>query len=66
MRKMTGKKGAIAVKIDLEKAYDRLDWNFLRRVLMEVGFPSNWINVIMNIVSTSQLAVLWNGEQTAT
>jgi hypothetical protein len=61
MRKMKGKKGAVAIKIDKEKAYDRLDWNLLRRVLIEIGFPFTftWIKLIMNLVSTSQFAVLW-------
>ena len=64
MRKLKGQKGAMAIKIDLEKAYNRLDWNFLRRVLMEIGFPSKLIGLIMNIVTTVQFALLWNGERT--
>lgn len=35
LRQKKGKKGTMIAKIDLEKAYDRIDWNFLRG-LMEV------------------------------
>lgn len=38
MRTMRNKKKGMVVKIDLEKAYDRIDWNFLVEVLRIVGF----------------------------
>lgn len=31
MRHKKNKKGEIVVKIDLEKAYDQVDWNFLEK-----------------------------------
>ncbi|CAL1412481.1 unnamed protein product [Linum trigynum] len=46
-RKKKGKKGGMIFKIDLEKAYDSLRWDFLRDTLKEVGLPSSWINFIM-------------------
>lgn len=51
------------VKIDLEKAYDRIDWSFLEGILHQIGFGNNLINVIFNCLKTSQLSVLWNGER---
>lgn len=33
MKIMKGKKGFLAVKVDLEKAYDRLDWGFIEETL---------------------------------
>lgn len=38
MRKTKSQKGAIDIKIDLEKAYDRIEWGFLRTILQEMGF----------------------------
>ena len=33
----------MVVKIDLEKAYDRIEWSFIRMVLIHFGFPENII-----------------------
>jgi len=41
------KKGYIDLKIDLEKAYDRVNWNFLRITLIDFGFPSSIVKLIM-------------------
>ena len=41
--KRRGKDGYMVVKIDLEKAYDRLEWSFIRMVLIHLRFPENII-----------------------
>ena len=56
------KVGYMAVKIDLEKAYDRLEWSFIRHTLQFFNFPDNWIYLIMSCISTSTLSVLLNGD----
>lgn len=38
MRTKKGRKGWMAIKINLEKAYDRLKWDFIERLLMTLGF----------------------------
>lgn len=52
------------MKIDLEKAYDRLDWNFLRDTLLEVGLDHNFCNLIISCVSLSSFQVMFNGSKT--
>ena len=64
MSKWRGKKGGMAIKVDLEKAYDRLRWSFIHQTLRLVGFPVGLIELIMNCVQASAMQVLWNGEKT--
>ena len=64
MRKMKGRKNYMAIKIDLEKAYDRLRWDFIHETLSEIGLPVLIINTIIECVTTARLSVLWNGEPT--
>ena len=46
MRNRKGKKGFMAIKIDLEKAYDRVRWNFVLKFLDELKIPSYVIRII--------------------
>lgn len=63
MNKMRGKTGFFAIKVDLAKAYDRLRWSFIHEVLLEIGFPSSLIHVIMHCVTSAKTNVLWNGNR---
>lgn len=56
------KKGEMIVKIDLEKAYHRVNWKFLEEVLRKVGFSDNLRSVIMSCITSTSLVVIWNGE----
>ncbi len=38
----SGRKGWMMVKIDLEKAYDRLRWDFVFDTLLDAGFPTQF------------------------
>lgn len=60
MHKKKGKKGFILFKIDFEKAYDRVDWNFLRLTLTDFGFPISTIELIMSCITSSSLSLKWN------
>ena len=53
MDKMKGKEGYMTMKIDLEKAYDRLEWSFVHKVLQAFRFPYNLIKLIKSCISTS-------------
>lgn len=47
-----GGKVNMALKLDMNKAYDRLEWNFLKEALTRYGFSSIWINWIMGLVTS--------------
>lgn len=42
-----GKKQALAVKLDFNKAYDRVQWDFLKEVMLRMGFHPDWVHLIM-------------------
>ncbi|KAL5831019.1 hypothetical protein ACOSQ4_016373 [Xanthoceras sorbifolium] len=57
-----GKKGFIAWKIDLMKAYDKLQWGFIREVLTEIGIEGKILELIMFCVTSVEYKVVLNGE----
>ena len=62
MRYKKGRSGYMMVKIDFEKAYDRLRWKFIRETLMELRLPQLMVDVVMNCIESAKLNILWNGE----
>ena len=59
---MKGKKGLVTWKIDLAKAYDKIQWGFIRHVLMEIGVRGILLDLIMWCVTSVQYRVVINGE----
>lgn len=57
-----GKEGFVALKLDMSKAYDRVEWLFLTSVMRKLGFCEKWIDLIMMCISTVSYSILLNGE----
>ena len=51
----------MAIKIDLEKAYDRIEWSFIREMLTLFNFPENLIKLIMSCITSVSTSLLLNG-----
>uniref|UniRef100_A0A803QHZ7 Reverse transcriptase domain-containing protein n=1 Tax=Cannabis sativa TaxID=3483 RepID=A0A803QHZ7_CANSA len=56
-----GKEGVMAVKTDMSKAYDRLEWNFIKRVLKANGFSDKATMLLMACISSVSFSILLNG-----
>jgi len=64
MRREKGSCSLMAIKLDLEKAYDRLNWSFIRNTLLELRLPQVMVDVIMLCITSCSMRILWNGEPT--
>ena len=51
----------MAIKVDLVKAYDRLEWSFIHKVLKAFRFPEELIKLIISCVSSTSISILLNG-----
>ncbi|XP_056695450.1 uncharacterized protein [Spinacia oleracea] len=58
-----GRNAKIAIKADMSKAYDRIKWDFLEKVLIKMKLPTCLIKIIMNCVTSVSYAILLNGQQ---
>ncbi|XP_042944602.1 uncharacterized protein LOC122278481 [Carya illinoinensis] len=57
-----GKEGSMALKLDMSKAYDRIEWTFLRSIMKKLGFCDRWIQLIMICVESVRYSVVVNGK----
>ncbi|KAL3826043.1 hypothetical protein ACJIZ3_022072 [Penstemon smallii] len=51
----------MAIKLDMSKAYDRIEWEFLRQVMVRLGLDSNFVDLIMLCVTTVTYSFVLNG-----
>lgn len=57
---------SLAIKIDLQKTYDRLSWEFIEDTLKVAKFPKPFVNLIMACVTMVSIQVIWNGKASET
>ena len=60
IKKKCGKRGLCAIKLDMHKAYDRVEWNFPKKIMLKMGFNRRWVQLIMACVSSVKYNVRFN------
>jgi hypothetical protein len=50
--------------VDIEKAFDRLEWRFLRNVLESMGFSKEWIQLIGECIENVSFSIIMKGSCT--
>lgn len=58
------KSSFVALKLDMSKAYDRVEWLYLEAILKILGFNDKWVRLIMNCVTTVSYTFKVNGRIT--
>ena len=56
-------KPGLILKLDYEKAYDRVSWDFLFEILETRGFSPTWVRWIDKLVRGGSVGVSLNGEE---
>ena len=57
-----GKVGQMAVKLDINKAYDWVEWSFLQGIMQKSGFDPRWVKLAIEIVITTSYSIFINKE----
>ena len=60
-KKKGGKVGDMALKLDMSKAYDRVEWVCLKEIMEKLGFVDKWRCLVMKCVTSVNYAIKVNG-----
>ena len=61
---LKGDEAGVLCKLDLEKDYDHINWDFLMSVMQKMGFGEKWVGWIRWCITTASFSVLINGSPT--
>ena len=52
----------MALKLDMSKTYNRVEWSFLEDLMQRMGFNERWIGLVMVYIKIISYSILINGE----
>eukprot|EP00253_Pinus_taeda_P007518 PITA_07518 len=55
------RKASMIMQLDIAKAYDKVNWTYIKKVLYVFGFDHNWIRWVMALVTYANFSILVNG-----
>ena len=58
----SGKRGPLALKLDISKSYGRIEWPFLKGIMSRLGLLETWIDRVMSCVTSPTFSVCINGK----
>ncbi|XP_026433883.1 uncharacterized protein LOC113331389 [Papaver somniferum] len=61
MKTTKATQGVVGVKLDMAKAFDRMEWYFLHQIMSHLGFSQKWCQIINKCISTGKISILING-----
>lgn len=62
IRHSKGKRNCmVALKLDISKAYERVEWQFLKQTMAKLGFSDKWVSLRMNCITMATFSVIING-----
>ncbi|GLT68114.1 hypothetical protein SLA2020_403730 [Shorea laevis] len=61
MKQKKGNGGLMALKLDMEKAFDSMEWDFILQILNRLGFHPTWVQWIRQCLTTTSFSILLDG-----
>ena len=60
--KRKGRATHMAVKLDMSKGYDRVEWDFIHNMMLKLGFNPCWVYLVMQCIQSVSYSVILNGD----
>ena len=54
----------MALKLDMSKAYNRIEWDYLEGIMLQMGFLDIWVQRVIECVTSMSYSFLVNGQHT--
>ena len=51
----------MALKLDISKTYNRVEWCGLKQIMVKMGFHAKWVNTIMQCLTSVTYSICING-----